>query len=200
MNNAIRLIGILIILSGSDYCPGQDGIESTIIDVEYWSPEGDTATAKAIYVNQYNYQFNIIICDTAGVPLSVLAPKDLAGFRYTSGNEIIEFTSLQNPEDMGRLFLRLVYHGKLSLYQLLSMNYSSTIISFNVSYYLWNNKWLVPPLTLQYEREALLKHFAGCPELEFKIKTGRYGLSNIRDIITEYEKCSLTDTYEFFYE
>jgi hypothetical protein len=68
------------------------------------------------------------------------------------------------------------------------------------SYYLWEKEWLPPPLSLRYETESLLHHFSDCPELEYKIKTGTYGISHIEMILKEYEACELTDEYEFFYE
>ena len=93
-----------------------------------------------------------------------------------------------------------MYQGEYTLYQYLEINYKSTVLSFLVSYYLWNKEWLLPPITQQYETESLLYHFCRCPELEFKIKSGIYGLPEIRDILTEYEKCELTDKYEYFFE
>jgi len=178
----------------------QDGDESIIVEVKYWSPQGDTTSGKAIYVNQYNYQLGFTVCDSAGKPMNYYTPKDLGGFVYVTGDEKIEFNSLDNPVDMGRLFLRVVYRGRFVLYQFLEVNYSAATLTFQTSYYLWNGKWLDPPITQKFEKEALLYHFSDCPELEYKIKTGEYGLSKIRNIITEFEGCQLTDTYEFFYE
>ena len=181
-------------------CHAQEDELPIMVDVKYWQNAGDTNTGKALYINQYSYQFNLTICDTSGQPLSYYSPKDLEGFIYYVGNQKYEYKSMLNPVDMGKLFLQVVYKGDYILYQLLDVNYKSTVLSFLVSYYLWDDKWIFPPITTKYERESLLYHFSKCPELEFKIKTGEYGLSQIKEILYEFEHCNLTDEYEFFYE
>jgi len=182
------------------FCNAQIEDRALLADVKFWKNDGDTSFGKALYINQYNFQFNLTICDTSGQPLAYYSPKDLEGFIYYAGNEKVEFNSVQNPVDMGRLFLRVVYRGKYTLYQLLDINYKTTVLSFLVSYYLWDNKWIQPPITSNFEVESLLYHFSSCPELEYKIKTGQYRLPHIKAIIEEFEHCDLTDKYEFFYE
>jgi len=59
---------------------------------------------ESIVHHQYNFQFNLTICDTSGQPLSYYSPKDLEGFIYYSGKEKVEFNSVQNPVDMGSSF------------------------------------------------------------------------------------------------
>jgi hypothetical protein len=195
----IFLTSVLLSLSIVD-CYSQIEDRAILVDVKYWKAEGDTGSGKAMYINQYNFQFNLTICDTSGQPLAYFSPKDLEGFSYYTGNEYIEFNSMQNPVDMGRLFLRVVYRGKYTLYQLLDINYKSSILSFLVSYYLWDGKWILPAITSTFESESLLYHFSSCPELEYKIKTGQYRLPQIKEIIEEFENCKLTDQYEFFFE
>ena len=189
---------ILPLHASPGYSQSED--HALLVDVKYWKSKGDTAFGKAMYINQYNFQFNLTICDTSGQPLAYYSPKDLEGFLYTTGDETIEYTSVQNPVDMGRLFLRVVYRGRYTLYQLLDINYRTSVLSFLVSYYLWDNKWVLPPITSSFETESLLYHFSSCPELEYKIKTSQYGLPHIKEIIDEFEHCDLTDRYEFFFE
>ena len=181
-------------------CRAQIEDRALLVDVKFWKGAGDTLFGKALYINQYNFQFNLTVCDTSGQPLAYYSPKDLAGFTYQTGDDNVEFTSMLNPVDMGRLFLRVVYRGKYTLYQLLDINYKTTVLSFLASYYLWDNEWILPAITIRYEKESLLQHFSACPELEYKIKTGQYGLPQTKTIIEEFEHCNLTDTYEFFYE
>lgn len=181
-------------------CMAQSEEPAFLVDIKYWNNDGDTNYGKALYLNQYNIQFNLTLTDTSGHSLAYFSPKDLGGFIYNTGDQEIEFNSMPNPVDLGRMFLRVVYRGNFTLYQLLDINYRSTVLSFLVSYYLWDNEWIYPPVSSKFEKESLLYHFSSCPELEFKIKTGQYGLSQIREIITEFEHCKLTDEYEFFYE
>ncbi len=181
-------------------CHAQIDDHALLVDVKYWEDDNDTVFGKALYINQYNFQFNLTICDTSGQPLYYHSPKDLTGFIYYAGSQKYEYFSMLNPVDMGRLFLQVVYQGNYTLFQLLDINYKSTVLSFLVSYYLWDDKWIYPPITSKFERESLLYHFSMCPELEYKIKTGQYGLSQIKNIITEFEQCELTDEYEYFYE
>jgi hypothetical protein len=178
----------------------QEDDDLLLVEGKLWTATGDTIHGELLYINQFNYQFNVTIIDTANKSSQVYSPKDLAGFIYYIDNEGYEFLSMSNPSDIGRLFLRVLYRGKFTLFQLLELNQSSPALSYKVYYYLWDKDWLYPPLTQQYEEESLLKQFSDCPELEFKIKSGAYGLSQIRQIITEYEKCKLTDTYEYFFE
>jgi len=191
---------LLIILAAATVSKGQNNEFPLMVDVKFWKTEGDTLAAKALYINQYNFQFGFNTCDSSGNSLTYYTPKDLAGFFYKTGDEIVEFNSLENPEDMGRLFLRVLHRGRLILYQFLEINHAAPTLTYQAAYYLWNNGWLDPPITQKFEKESLMSHFSECPELEYKIKTGVYGLPQIRNIITEFESCLLTDTYEFFYE
>ena len=202
LNRKILPDFMLIILMAVPFtdCHSQIEDKPLLVDVTYWKDNGDSSKGEALYINQYNLQFNLTICDTSGQPLAYYSPKDLEGFVYYPGNEKIVFISVLNPVDMGRVFLRKVYSGHYTLYQFLDINYGNTVLSFTVSYYLWDKEWKLPPITAKYEKESLLYHFSKCPELEYKIKTGQYGLQNIKTIITEFEKCELTDEYEFFYE
>ena len=187
-NKTAILLIILESVTAAFSCQAQEDEQPLMVDVKYWKNSADTSAGKALYINQYNYQFNLTICDTSGQPISYYSPKDLDGFIYYAGNQKYEYKSMLNPIDMGKLFLQVVYQGNYTLYQLLDVNYKSSVLSFLVSYYLWDDK------------ESLLYHFSKCPELEFKIKTGQYGLPQIKDILYEFEHCDLTDDYEFFYE
>jgi hypothetical protein len=171
-----------------------------LVDSKLWDEKGDTTEGKLIYVNQYNFQFNLVLADTSGNVIKHYSPKDLAGFYYMLDDQIVEYESMLNPVDIGRVFLRVLYKGSKSMYQFLDINYKSTVLSYLTYYYLWEDKWLDPPISAQNETPALLYHFSDCPELEYKIKTSEYSLSNIRLILQEYQECKLTDEYEFFYE
>lgn len=195
-----QLFGLVWLWIPYTICHAQIDENALLVDVKLWNENKDTVYGKALYINQYNFQFNLTIVDTSGQPLAYYSPKDLAGFIYYTGNEKIEFNSMQNPVDMGRLFLRVVYRGKYTLYQLLDIDYKTTVLTFLVSYYLWDDTWLLPPITKRFEKESLRYHFSKCPELDYKIKTGQYGLPNIKTIISKFEECDLTDDYEFFYE
>jgi hypothetical protein len=193
------LLMLFLLQPFGDLMSQEDG-ESFLVDCKLWTKEGDTIVGKLLYINQYNLQFNVALTNQNKSPFQYFSPKDISGFVYTSDNEQIEFNSVVNPVDLGRVFLRVLYRGKYTLYQFLEINKKSTVLSFQVSYYLWQNEWLKPPITYLNEKESLLYHFADCPELEYKIKSGTYRLSQIKTIIEEYERCNLTDTYEFFYE
>ncbi len=193
------LFVIILILPHEDIRSQENG-ELTVVDSKLWTKEGDTIKGKILYINQYNLQFNVTLTDQNKSPFRFYSPRDIAGFVYTIDSEQIEFNSVVNPVDLGWVFLRVIYRGSKTLYQFLEINSKSSVLSFQVSYYLWDNEWLMPPITYPQEKESLLSHFADCPELEFKIKSGTYGLSQIKTLIEEYESCTLTDTYEYFYE
>jgi hypothetical protein len=178
----------------------QDEEEKYSVEGILWNNSGDTIHQKLLYINQFSFQFNITVIDSNDAPVMFYSPKDLAGFKFAIDSDYIEYISMNNPEDLGRLFLRVVYRGKYTLYQFLEQNFKSSMLTYRVSYYLWDDKWLYPPLTYEFEVESLLYHFSDCPELEYKIKSHAYGLSAIKQILKEYEACKLTDTYEFFYE
>jgi hypothetical protein len=138
--------------------------------------------------------------DTAGNYIRNYSPKDLAGFSYNISDVTYEFISMQNPNDMGRIFMRKVHGGRLKVFQFLDINPASSSLSFRVSYFLWKDEWLQPAIRKEFEVESLLHHFKDCHELEYKIKTGELGLNDIKTILKIYESCELTDEYEFFYE
>ncbi|MBN1597660.1 MAG: hypothetical protein JW894_05160 [Bacteroidales bacterium] len=194
----IILGSILLVYNSTIICLQTD--DEYIYDFELWLNEGDTIKTKAFYINQFNLQFCVTTVDTAGNEKETFTPKDLKGFKYNNQASEVEFHSMENPNDMGRLFLRIVYKGEYSLYQFLEINLHSTVLSFTALYYLWNNGWLRPPISKTFEKESLLEHFSDCPELEYKIKKGQYGYSNLNEIMSEYENCELTDEYEFILE
>lgn len=178
----------------------QEKKDFILVDSKLWNSNGDTIEGKLVYINQYNFQFNLTMADTSGNTIKHYSPKDLAGFYYKLDDQVVEYESMLNPVDIGRVFLRVLYRGKHSVYQFLDINYKSTVLSYLTFYYLWENGWLDPPISIQNQKEALLHHFSDCPELEYKIKTLDYDLSDIRQILQEYQNCELTDDYEFFYE
>jgi hypothetical protein len=178
----------------------QNATKTFLADAKVWKGPGDTIRNMLIYINQYNCQFNISLTDTITGTTTLYSPKDIQGFSYIIQDETVEYTSMPNPTDLGKIFLRVLYRGTYTLYQFLEINYNTPALSFDVYYFLWKDEWINPPLTQKFERESLLSHFSDCPELEYKIKTGEYGLSKIRNIMTEYEDCKLTDEYEFFFE
>jgi hypothetical protein len=165
-----------------------------------WKTSGDTIYGNIQYINQFYFQFSVTLVDSAGTPTQSFSPGDLEGFIYYIENDTVEYISINNPTDLGRLFLRLMYRGKLLMYQFLELDMKSSELTYKVSYYLWDKKWLYPPISIEYETESLLYHFSDCPELEYKIKSGTYRLSQIRAILHEYEHCKKTDTYEYFFE
>lgn len=178
----------------------QDNKDYILVDSELLTGNGDTVKGKLIYINQYNFQFNLTLADTSGNVIKHYSPKDIEGFRYWLDDKMVEYESMLNPVDIGRVFLRVLYRGHYSVYQFLDINYKSSVLSYLTFYYLWDGDWIDPPITNQNETTALLHHFSDCPELEFKIKTHHYDLSDIRQILIEYQNCTLTDEYEFFYE
>ncbi|MBN1953194.1 MAG: hypothetical protein JW801_18460 [Bacteroidales bacterium] len=181
--------------------PAQDEARKDfIVEAKIRTSQGDTLNCNILYINQYNLQFSLTETDTSGNYIRHYSPRDLSGFTYSISEEINEFTSMTNPDDMGRIFLRKVYEGKYTIYQYLEIDRASSVLSFLASYYIWDDKWLKPAITKQFELESLLYHFSDCQELEYKIKTGEYGLGNIVEILQEYENCELTDEYEYFYE
>ena len=181
-------------------CYSQDKENLILVQSKLWTFNGDTIEGDLIYNNQYNFQFNLTLADTSGNTIEHYSPKELAGFMYQLEDEVVEYESMLNPVDIGRVFLRVLYRGQITVYQFLEINYRTSVLSFLTYYYLWDGEWLEPPLSLQNETETLLDHFSDCPELEYKIKTQQYDLSDIRTILQEYEHCKLTDDYEFFYE
>ena len=178
----------------------QEDRDFILVDSKLWDVKGDTTEGKLIYINQYNFQFNLMLADTSGNIIKHYSPKDLAGFYYFIDDRIEEYESMLNPVDIGKVFLRVLYRGSKSMYQFLDINFKSTVLSYLTYYYLWEDNWLDPPISRQNERSALLHHFSDCPELEYKIKTLEYNLSHIRLILNEYHECQLTDEYEFLYE
>jgi hypothetical protein len=179
---------------------GQENQRNLLLEAKLWNQQGDTTRCTIIYINQYDLQFKVSCIDTINNEVKYYGPKDLAGFSYIMSDDRVEFQSMPNPEDLGRKFLRIVYRGDITLYQHLEINYKTRYLSYLVSYFLWNGEWMLPPITQAFEKESLLYHFSDCPELEYKIKTGEYGIIQIREIVSEYESCELTDEYEFFYE
>jgi hypothetical protein len=203
MSNSHSIAGLCFLLSFlllSQKAVSQEESISMQVNAKLWNASGDTIYGKLQYINEFNLQFNVTLVDSAGHPLQLYSPKDLDGFIYYLDNDSVEYTSMDNPTDLGRLFLRLLYNGKLKMYQFLEINLRSSYLSYNVSYYLWDNEWLYPPITMKFEKESLLFHFSNCPDLKYKINSGIYHLSNIREILSEYEHCELTDKYEYFYE
>jgi hypothetical protein len=184
------------------FLPGraQEKERGIILEAKLWTQQGDTTQCTILYINQYNLQFKLTCVDTSSQEVIYYSPKDLEGFSYIMSDEEVEFRSMPNPEDLGRIFLRVAYRGKVTLYQYLEINYRTRYLSFLVSYYIWDKAWKLPAITQAFEMESLLYHFSDCPELEYKIKTREYGLIQIREIISEYEACELTDDYEFFFE
>lgn len=171
-----------------------------LLEASLYTISGDTIVGKIKYVNHYNIQFNLPIVDTGGNVIAYYSPKELKGFSYTLLDENYNFISKDNPAGVGKVFLRLLYDGRFSVFQFLELNTKSNYYSFITKYYLWNSDWLEPPITHEFEKQSLLYHFASCPELEYKIKTGEYAFPQIRKIIDEYDACNLTDDYEYFYE
>lgn len=178
----------------------QEDKDYILVKCKLWDQDGDTIEGNLIYINQYNFQFNLTLADTSGKPIKYYSPKELAGFYYKLEDQIVEYESMLNPVDMGRVFLRVLFRGYYTVYQFLDINYKSSVLSYLTYYYLWDNEWLDPPISGQNEIPALLHHFSDCPELEYKIKNKEYDLSNIRQILEEYQDCQLTDEYEYFYE
>ncbi|MBN2524680.1 MAG: hypothetical protein JXB24_15520 [Bacteroidales bacterium] len=179
----------------------QENDEFIAVDVKLWNSDGDTLYGTIDYINQYNLQFSVSLIDTNGNVIKYYSPRDIDGFCFVLNDEKAVFHSVENPLNIGMVFLLLIYEGKYSVYRYLELNQRSSIFSFIPHYYLWSeNRWLEPEITKPFEKEALLYHFADCPELEYKIKTGEYGLNSIGTIIEEYEECELTDEYEFFFE
>ena len=200
-NKNIGLLLLFVVcIPVQDLINAQEKDDVILVDSKLWDQKGDTIEGKLIYINQYNFQFNIMLADTGGNVIKHYSPKDLAGFSYRLNDQDIEYESMLNPVDIGRIFLRILYRGDYSVYQFLDINYKSTVLSYLSYYYLWNKEWLEPPIHSQNETEALLYHFSDCPELEYKIKTHEYELTDIKKIITEYQDCKLTDDYEFLYE
>lgn len=178
----------------------QEKYNLMLIDSKLWNTDGDTISGKIEYISQYNLQFSVTISDTNRNALSFYSPRDLKGFCFFLNGEKVFFHSVENPFDMGRMFLKIIYAGEYSVYLYLELNQRSSQLSFIPHYYLWKNGWLEPEITIPTEKEALLEHFSDCPELEYKIKTGDYSLRTIGRIIEEYQKCRLTDDYEYFFE
>lgn len=177
---------------------GQDKGELVMLESKLWKSPGDTIVGEINYVNLYNLQFIIAVSDTNNKSPKYYSPKDLSGFYCILNNERLIFQSMENPFDRGRVFLQLIYKGKYSAYLFLELDQRTSMFSFIPHYYLWNDVWLEPEISIPLEKEALLYHFSDCPELEFKIKTDEYGLKNIGEIIEEYHECDLVDEYEFF--
>lgn len=198
----IRCFLLLLAISSSPQFSlhAQENEDFILVDSKLWNLDGDTIEGKLMYINQYNFQFNLILADTSGNIIKHYSPKDLSGFQYQLENQIVEYESMINPVDIGRVFLRVLYRSEYTVYQFLEINYKSTVLSYLTYYYLWKNEWLEPPISKQNETEALLYHFSNCPELEYKIKTHEYDLSDIKNILHEYKDCELTDEYEYFYE
>ncbi len=179
----------------------QEKDKPLLVDGKLWDLNGDTIEGKIIYINQYNFQFNLTLADTSGKPIKNYSPKELTGFCYFLDDNVeVAYESMTNPTDIGKVFLRVLYKGDRSVYQFLDINYRSTSLSYLTFYYLWDREWLDPPFSAQNQTAALLHHFSNCPELEYKIKTGEYNLTDIRQILEEYKDCRKTDEYEFFYE
>jgi hypothetical protein len=178
---------------------GQPDDEMLLTDAKLWKAN-DTVRGKIDYINQYNLQFSVTLTDTSGNVIKYYSPKELDGFSILLQKEEMVFRSIENPYDIGRVFLMLIYEGTFSVYLYLELNQRSSFISFVPYYYIWKDGWVEPPITVAHEKEALLMHFSDCPELEYKIKNGEYGLTSIIKIIEEYQDCQLTDDYEFFYE
>ncbi len=170
------------------------------VEAKLWNPSGDTITGLLEYANQYTLQFNITLFDSIENSLKYYSPRDIAGFYFYANGQKVVYHGLENPINIGNVFLKLLYQGEYSVYQYLELDMRSSYLSFITHYFLWKEEWLEPEISIQFEKEALLKHFSKCPEIEYKIKTGEYGLNTLVKIIEEYEKCDLTDEYEYFYE
>lgn len=199
-----RLLFISLVLSvtvsGQEPSDTVNSSKPVLIDATLIFTNDDSLNGKILYRNQYEYQFRIILTDTIGNVIEYYTPKDLRGFIYVIDSSRYRYDAMDNPMDIGKVFLRLMYRGENSVYQFLEANQRNNRISFRLQYYIWNEVWRDPPITPENTTWALLKHFSDCPELEYKIKTGEYGFSSMAKILREYEKCSLTDRYEFFYE
>ena len=179
---------------------GQEKDDFLLVEAKLWTPEGDTITGLLEYMNQYTLQFNITLADTIENSLKYYSPRDIAGFYFYANGEKVIYHSKDNPLNIGKVFLKLLYKGEYFVYQYLEIDQRTSYLSFLTHYFLWKDVWLEPEISVQFEKEALLKHFYKCPEIEYKIKTGVYGLKNLVELIEEYEKCDLTDDYEYFYE
>ena len=202
LKNIITILGLslscIILQFHSVY--GQEKDNLLLVEAKLWTAEGDTIPGLLEYMNQYILQFNITLSDTVENSLKYYSPRDIAGFYFLANDEKVIYHSKENPLNIGKVFLKLLYEGEYSVYQYLEIDQRTSYLSFITHYFLWQDDWLEPEISVQFEKEALLKHFSKCPEIVYKIKTGEYGLKNIVELIEEYKKCDLTDDYEYFYE
>ena len=75
-----------------------------LVDGKLWDLNGDTVEGKIIYINQYNFQFNLTLADTSGESIKNYSPKELMGFSYfLDDNVVVEFESMTNPTDIGKV-------------------------------------------------------------------------------------------------
>ena len=196
--NSIIIIACLVFNGNNIY--SQDNTNMMLVDSKLWRSERDTIIGMIDYINQYNLQFGLTLTDSGGTTIKYYSTRDLEGFSIVLENDTIIFHSVENPFDIGRVFLRLLYSSEYSVYLYLELDQRTSILSFIPYYFIWKDDWLQPPITIPHEKEALLMHFSDCPEVEYKIKTGEYSLKTLTTIIEDYQKCKLTDEYEFFYE
>ena len=100
------LLFVLFLHSGllNAFLMAQEEERSTIISAKVWDFSGDTTDCKVQNTNQFNLQFNLTQVDTGGRAIAYYTPKDVAGFSYEMSNEKIEFASVSNPDDIGRIF------------------------------------------------------------------------------------------------
>lgn len=202
LKKIIIILGIslscIILQFPSVYGQGKD--DFLLVEAKLWTSVGDTISGLLEYMNQYTLQFNITLSDTIENSLKYYSPRDIAGFYFYANGEKVIYHGKENPLNIGKVFLKLIYEGEYSVYQYLEIDQRTSYLSFLTHYFLWKDVWLEPEISIQFEKESLLKHFSKCPEITYKIKTGEYGLKNIVELIDEYEKCDLTDDYEYFYE
>lgn len=171
-----------------------------LVETKLWNSSGDTITGLLEYMNQYTIQFNITISDTVENSIKYYTPRDIAGFYFYSNGKKVIYHGIENPMYIGNVFLKLIYEGEYCVYQYLELDQRTSYLTFITHYFLWKEVWLEPEISVEFEKEALLKHFSKCPEIEYKIKIGEYGLKNLVQLIQEFEECDLTDDYEYFYE
>jgi len=127
---------VLVYLVNDNRCCGQDSKDMLLIETKLWNEKGDTITGLIDYINQYNLQFNLTIIDTVTGVIKYYSPRDIAGFSFKVNTGEAVFYSVENPFNIGRVFLKAIYQGQYSVYQYLELDQRSSILSFIVHFYL----------------------------------------------------------------
>lgn len=184
-----------LIISNID-CSAQNS-NYFLLPVSLITFSNDTIHTRIQFGNEFNLQYTLTSTDTSGNPLTIFTPREVKKYFYVVNKDTTWFISHQSPIGQIEVFMKLLYRSKIDLYQLIVPDKKKGPANYKVEYFLWKNGWELPAITFDNQEESLLAHFSDCFQLQFKIKSHEYGISQLKKIITEYENCELSSEYDF---